>query len=412
MGLESGTYIDSLVATNPTSDDPKSEGDNHIRLVKSTVLNTFPNIDGAVTATQAELNTMDGITASTAELNTMDGITASTAELNTMDGITATVAELNIMDGVTVTASDINQLTGISGNVQDQIDAIENGYPTLVAGGAIDVDNTDPLNPIIAHEDTSSQTSVDNSGAAVIQDVTLDTYGHITGLASKTLTASDVGAVPSTGGSFTGGITATSITSTGNTTVQGSLLFPSAALQNKTFVGESGVTNLIWKDSSDDYFFSSTAVPTAYQGSVIELQNSIRTIAFSGNVFAPAVDNVVSNGALINRWTAVYAVNGTIQTSDERLKDIEDIGDVSWLYDLEPIAYRWKKDGSQLRYGFGAQTTFEKMPDKDAALVQTEDDQWGMAPDQLIAPMLKLIQQQAETIRNLEERVASLEKGL
>ena len=39
----------------------------------------------------------------------------------------------------------------------------------------------------IAHNNTSSQTSVDNSAGIVIQDVTLDTYGHITGLASVNL---------------------------------------------------------------------------------------------------------------------------------------------------------------------------------------------------------------------------------
>ena len=37
------------------------------------------------------------------------------------------------------------------------------------------------------HEDTSSQTSVDNSNGTVIQDVTLDTYGHVTSLGSVDL---------------------------------------------------------------------------------------------------------------------------------------------------------------------------------------------------------------------------------
>ena len=55
----------------------------------------------AITATGAELNTLDGITATTAELNTLDGITATVTELNTLDGITATVTELNYTDGVT-----------------------------------------------------------------------------------------------------------------------------------------------------------------------------------------------------------------------------------------------------------------------------------------------------------------------
>ena len=56
MALESATYINGLVAANPTATDPKSQGDDHIRLLKSTIQATFPSITGAVTATQTELN--------------------------------------------------------------------------------------------------------------------------------------------------------------------------------------------------------------------------------------------------------------------------------------------------------------------------------------------------------------------
>ena len=49
-----------------------------------------------------------------------------------------------------------------------------------------------------SHSDTSAQASVDNSGATVIQDVTLDTYGHVTALGSVALTASTVGAMSAT----------------------------------------------------------------------------------------------------------------------------------------------------------------------------------------------------------------------
>lgn len=101
MALETGTYISDLVATNPTSSDPKSQGDDHLRLLKSTVLTTFPNINGAMTCTEEELNILDGATLSTAELNILDGVTASTAELNILDGATLTVTELNYVDGVT-----------------------------------------------------------------------------------------------------------------------------------------------------------------------------------------------------------------------------------------------------------------------------------------------------------------------
>lgn len=76
MALETGTYIDDLNQNNPSGSDGKNEGDNHIRLIKKTILNTFPNIDGAVTATEDELNKLDGVTATTAELNVLDGVTA------------------------------------------------------------------------------------------------------------------------------------------------------------------------------------------------------------------------------------------------------------------------------------------------------------------------------------------------
>lgn len=57
MGLESATYIDGLVETNPTSSDNANQGDNHLRLIKAAVKATFPNLTGPVTATQAALNT-------------------------------------------------------------------------------------------------------------------------------------------------------------------------------------------------------------------------------------------------------------------------------------------------------------------------------------------------------------------
>ena len=62
MALESTTYINGLVATNPTGTDPKSQGDDHIRLVKSAIKNTFPGVTGEVTATHTELNYTDGVT--------------------------------------------------------------------------------------------------------------------------------------------------------------------------------------------------------------------------------------------------------------------------------------------------------------------------------------------------------------
>lgn len=43
MTVETATYIGDLNATLPTSTDPRSEGDDHIRLIKAVLQNTFPS---------------------------------------------------------------------------------------------------------------------------------------------------------------------------------------------------------------------------------------------------------------------------------------------------------------------------------------------------------------------------------
>lgn len=45
MGLEAATYIDGLVSSNPLGGDPKSAGDDHFRLIKSALKNTFPGLN-------------------------------------------------------------------------------------------------------------------------------------------------------------------------------------------------------------------------------------------------------------------------------------------------------------------------------------------------------------------------------
>jgi microcystin-dependent protein len=60
MPLESGTVISDLVVTNPAHTDGLNQADAHMRLLKNTIKTTFPNITGAVTATQAQLNGLAG----------------------------------------------------------------------------------------------------------------------------------------------------------------------------------------------------------------------------------------------------------------------------------------------------------------------------------------------------------------
>lgn len=48
MSLETGTYIGDLNPANPPGTDPKSQGDDHLRLLKAAVKNAFPGFSGSI----------------------------------------------------------------------------------------------------------------------------------------------------------------------------------------------------------------------------------------------------------------------------------------------------------------------------------------------------------------------------
>ena len=80
MALETGTYISDLVITNPAGADGKDRGDDHIRLLKSTIKTTFPNVTGAVNPTHVEFNYLAGVTSLVqTQLNTLTSAKAAKA---------------------------------------------------------------------------------------------------------------------------------------------------------------------------------------------------------------------------------------------------------------------------------------------------------------------------------------------
>ncbi len=57
MALETANYINDLTITNPTASDPKSQGDDHIRMLKTVLKECFAGFTGAVIITAAETGT-------------------------------------------------------------------------------------------------------------------------------------------------------------------------------------------------------------------------------------------------------------------------------------------------------------------------------------------------------------------
>jgi hypothetical protein len=154
--------------------------------IQDITLDTYGHVTGLTSATET-------VTDTTYDLS----IPASTTAIR-LTGSDSTTDDVTITGGtnVTVTRNSPSQLTISSANTTNwnwKVDtnvatAISAGDTvTLNSGNAIELSTTG-ANVTINHADTSSQGSVNNSGRTYIQDITLDTYGHITGITSATET--------------------------------------------------------------------------------------------------------------------------------------------------------------------------------------------------------------------------------
>jgi len=109
MALESVTHISDLNDANPTISDGLSEGDDHIRNIKTALTTDFPNINGVVSASDEDLsactNFEETISATTSEVTIATGKTFDIVD----DGaglklggtvITTTAAQINLAKGI------------------------------------------------------------------------------------------------------------------------------------------------------------------------------------------------------------------------------------------------------------------------------------------------------------------------
>jgi len=113
MSVETAPYINSLNTALPASNDPKSEGDDHLRVIKSAVKATFPNVTGAVTVTQTDLNTVPNLAPKASPVFTGNptGPTASATDNTT------TLATTAMVQAALIASTGIGgQLPGQSGN--------------------------------------------------------------------------------------------------------------------------------------------------------------------------------------------------------------------------------------------------------------------------------------------------------
>jgi len=183
----------------------------------------------------------------------------------------------------------------------------------------------------------------------------------------------------------------------------------------------SGPYNLIGNGGTYMSFMYS-ATPTTS----ISATNSKMLMDGTTNTFRPTNDNVMSLGANGSRWTAVWAANGTVQTSDERYKtNIQPLSaGLDAVMSLKPISYAWKSEslrlGTGTNYGFRAQELNATLPDvvihsqtptdKETGKLTAEySDTYGVKYAELTPVLVKAIQEQQLMIQQLQQRIQQLE---
>ena len=161
-------------------------------------------------------------------------------------------------------------------------------------------------------------------------------------------------------------------------------------------------------------------------GTAVFLKTEKGQVAMSGsnNAFIPTTTEVTYLGVSGKAWAAVYAKDTSINSSDIKFKDV--LGSIDYAEDLimalTPIRFMWKNgDHRRTRMGFIAQDVAQSCKDinENLSLVtasyiddenmgyygeDVDDSQliWGISYEQLIAPMVAVIQKQNQRITRLE----------
>jgi hypothetical protein len=204
MSVESASYIDDLVATNPATTDFLYEGDDHVRLLKAVLLASFPNIGGAVTSTHTELNSV--VSTTTAGQWSMLGsgvtVTGTPSVIDFVNGTSGVVisalydiylitfSNLKASDGAGVLQLQSSENAGVTFPAATnlaawQVDTIAGGASTVAQataqqyvrfGGATATPSTDPgaSGHVLVHRPLSGSVY-----SAVFSEVSIGTSGTV-----------------------------------------------------------------------------------------------------------------------------------------------------------------------------------------------------------------------------------------
>ena len=168
-------------------------------------------------------------------------------------------------------------------------------------------------------------------------------------------------------------------------------------------------------NTSVGFFNSYTFNQTTGDFSVSTTTSSSSTITV-GNLFPNTTNGNLGFPTSNSRWKNIYLQNSPNVSSDERKKEnIEDlIYGLDYIKSLEPKSFKMKdREDEAINFGFIAQDLYTTPPEPniDIALVEyTEDsDDYGVRYTELIAPLVKAVQELSAKNDELQSRIEELE---
>lgn len=353
-GLESATYISDLVSSNPLSSDLASTADDHIRLLKSTIKTTFPNINNAVTATDEQLNAIPAGANPTGTI----GLTAVNGSAGTYlrsDGAPA------LSQAIAPTWSAQHIFSSAYAGAGSSASLLSSNLP-MVEWNDANSDTDDKLWQMFANTDQFILRAITDDRATA--------SGTVFSVDRTNATVDRVAFPTATTAALVIGTTVTTASSGGQV----------------LNVNSGGTT------SAAAFYNSSATIPTVWIGSG----------QTGGNNYVQFYDGNDQDSA-----TGIISTNGTTTTygtsSDQRLKKnfAESPSAKALIGCIRVESYDWKKSEIHVDHGFVAQRL-----QKCAPYAVTVGSTWQVDPSKLIPAMVKYMQEQDARIARLEADAA------